>query len=377
MANTKKENSKQGLLHFGSIAVAIVIIASYFVLGLDEYNNEKEVSQVNVEGINTDIPEPETQIQKSKLSAIVEEERRIREEKERAYRQNSSFDLMANLNTQEKEEVNISQDINTNISLEEIQNSEENTITTPINTIEIKEQEIKTTPVKTVSKKKKQSSNAINSEDWQERVEKEKELARKKAYEKLGVEYPSTNNQEEKTLTQEENISASQNKNPFISLNDNQSDDKSGIRIVTHGEQKDITASSQVRLRILDPITINGTTIPRNTEVIGQASFSSNRVLIKINNITYKNNVYPFKGKIYDKDGLEGIYIAENLVNEVSKETASSTISNSNYTAPGLTGLISKGTTALTSAVKNATTNSIKATKVTLPANYKLVLKID
>lgn len=160
--------------------------------------------------------------------------------------------------------------------------------------------------------------------------------------------------------------------------------EKGAIRAVVHGEQKNVTTSSQVQLRILDEIEIDGTTIPRNTIIYGQARFQNNRMGVHIENIAYNNNVYPFKGIIYDKDGFEGLYVPDNLINDVSKESSSNSISNSSGVNQMTTGMASGNvggvlvgavrTTA--STIKGATSNKIKETKITLPANYKILIKV-
>ena len=150
---------------------------------------------------------------------------------------------------------------------------------------------------------------------------------------------------------------------------------KGSIRAVVHGEQKNITASSQVKLRILDPIEVDGFSIPKNTIILGQASFRENRVNITIENIAYNNNVYPFRGTIYDQDGFQGIYFPDNLVNDVKKEAGSETTSSADIKLGSLSGIVSTGANAIVNATKSATSGAIRETKVTLPANYKLIIK--
>lgn len=177
-----------------------------------------------------------------------------------------------------------------------------------------------------------------------------------------------------------------QKKNGFKPMEENTSTirEKGAIRAVVNGEQKNITTSSQVQLRILDEIEIEGTTIPRNTIIYGRAQFQNNRMGIYIENITYNNNIYPFQGKIYDKDGFEGLYVPDNLINDVTKESSSNSISNSSGVnqmssgvATGNVGNVLVGAVRTTaSSIKNATSNRIKESKITLPANYKILIKV-
>lgn len=79
------------------------------------------------------------------------------------------------------------------------------------------------------------------------------------------------------------------------------------IRAVVHGEHRNVERGAIVKLRLLDNIVINGTTIPANTFLYGQLGFASCRATIRIENVQYGGVVYPFVGTIYDKDGFEGL----------------------------------------------------------------------
>jgi conjugative transposon TraM protein len=147
------------------------------------------------------------------------------------------------------------------------------------------------------------------------------------------------------------------------------------IRAVIHGEQKDITTASQVKIRLLDNVNVAGVSIPRNTMVYAKASFSANRILLNIESIAYNDNVYPFDAQIFDVDGFEGLYIPDNAVNDAGKETTSNTLSGEGVGITTTQRTLSKIITTTSSAVKSAASNKIRETKVTLPANYKIIIK--
>ena len=96
-----------------------------------------------------------------------------------------------------------------------------------------------------------------------------------------------------------------------------------------------------------------------------------------IGGIAFRNNIYPFRGRIYDQDGFLGIYIPDNLVNDAKTEASSETVSAADVNFSGLTGIVSTGANAIVNAAKNVVTGSIRRTKVTLPANYKLIIKTN
>ena len=220
-------------------------------------------------------------------------------------------------------------------------------------------------------------------------IEKEKEKEKRTRLERLRTLYMNptpiddekpkeTHNEAftEKSV-QEKEVNQPQ-KNGFRPINSSgKSVNKGQIKAVVHGEQKNVTTSSQVSLRILEPIVINGTTIPENTIIIGKASFSQNRVNIRIENIVYKEQVYPFKGTIYDRDGFQGIYFPENLVNDVQKEAGSESITDSDIRLGSVSGILNTGANAIIHATKSVINGSVRDVKVTLASNYNLIIKID
>lgn len=223
------------------------------------------------------------------------------------------------------------------------------------------------------------------AEDWEAKMqaeiaERERRLQELYYGKKVVNELPQTSSSTEDEPTEnEKEVKTTKNKNGFrtLGVSATSTAPKGSVRAVIHGEQKDITESSQIKLRILDPIEVDGFMIPRNTIIFGMASFSENRVNIDIENIAFRNNIYPFRGRIYDQDGFLGIYIPDNLVNDAKTEASSETVSSADVNFSGLTGIVSSGANAIVNAAKNVVTGSIRRTKVTLPANYKLIIKTN
>jgi conjugative transposon TraM protein len=223
------------------------------------------------------------------------------------------------------------------------------------------------------------------SEDWEAKMqaeiaERERRL-QELYYGKKVVNEPlqTSSSTEDEPTENEKDVKITKNKNGFrtLGVSGSSTTPQGSVRAVIHGEQKDITESSQIKLRILDPIEVDGFMIPRNTIIFGMASFSENRVNIDIENIAFRNNIYPFRGRIYDQDGFLGIYIPDNLVNDAKTEASSETVSAADVNFSGLTGIVSTGANAIVNAAKNVVTGSIRRTKVTLPANYKLIIKTN
>lgn len=91
--------------------------------------------------------------------------------------------------------------------------------------------------------------------------------------------------------------------------NDQKADNS--INAVIHEEQKKINADSQIKLRLLDDVTVEGVSIPKNTVVFAKVRLSAERIYLKTETVTYKKKDYHFDADIYDVDGLEGLKITD------------------------------------------------------------------
>lgn len=152
------------------------------------------------------------------------------------------------------------------------------------------------------------------------------------------------------------------------------------IRAVVHGTHKNLTTNSIVKLRLLDPMTINGTTIPKNSFVYGKVSFGSGRVQISIDNVNYQDNVLPFKGAIYDQDGSQGIYVPDNAISDASKDAGSSSVNGTSTNASTRSSNIIRqnGVSVVNnavSAVKNGISKKVSENKVSISANYRVTIR--
>lgn len=380
MKNNLKKRNLQMLLHVGSVFVSLTVIAIFFILGLGD-SDDDETAVAVAEGFNLEIPEPEDEsFENSKLKAIISEQNRLEEERSRRKMQNNSFDLLESISNVEKGFDKVSADINEMRERQKLSLADLEDVEVPERISAEVDKSIRTTIKKTeVGPSKKERLEKL-------RQRKAEEIKRKKAsiLDRYGIqdecdEASELGTEPEVAEVQESTkaLAKTNRKNGFRSLGEKGGILEAGsVRAVVHGEQKDITSSSQVKLRILDPIEVAGTVIPQNTLIIGKASFSENRVFVTIENIAYKDNVYPFKGCIYDRDGFKGIYIPDNLVNDAGKEGGERTVRGVQVNTGGLRGLLDKSANAIVDATKSVVSGAIKESKVTLPANYKLIIKM-
>ena len=85
---------------------------------------------------------------------------------------------------------------------------------------------------------------------------------------------------------------------------------------------------SRVRLRLLDDVEIDGSTVRKGTYLYATVSgFSSGRVKGSISSILVGDELVKVSLSLYDTDGLEGLYVPESQFRETGKDVASSAMS--------------------------------------------------
>ena len=163
--------------------------------------------------------------------------------------------------------------------------------------------------------------------------------------------------------------------NGFYGLDDVRESDSGDIRAVIHGDQTNLGAGSMVKMRLLDPVYVNGIEIPANSFVYGVLSFTENRANIRTENVQVGNRVVPFKASIYDLDGFEGIYIPDNLVGNVKSDAAGQAVSGANLRVSTGSSLVNTTVNALTQAAKSASQAAVRERKVSISSNYSIIMK--
>lgn len=83
------------------------------------------------------------------------------------------------------------------------------------------------------------------------------------------------------------------------------------INAVIHEKQKSISTESPIKLRLLDDVTVDGVSIPKNTVVYAKMRIGTDRIYLKTETVTYKKKDYPIDADIYDVDGLEGLKVTD------------------------------------------------------------------
>lgn len=145
-----------------------------------------------------------------------------------------------------------------------------------------------------------------------------------------------------------------------------------GIRAVVHQDQT-LVSGSTIKLRLVDPVYINGSYIPKDQFVFGKVSLSGERLEITIESIRHLSNLFPVELNVFDMDGLEGIYIPGAITRDVAKQSGDRSMQNIGLTTfdPSLGAQAASAGIELS---KNLFSKKIKLVKVMVKAGYQVIL---
>lgn len=153
--------------------------------------------------------------------------------------------------------------------------------------------------------------------------------------------------------------------------------EKNTIAACIHEDQT-ITDGQTVRLRILEPMNVMGTLIPRNTIVAGTAKVQGERLNLTITSLECGGSIIPVEFSVFDNDGQEGIFIPNSMESSAIKEVAAnmgsslgSSINISTNAGAQLASDLGKGAIQGTSQY---IAKKMRTVKVHLKSGYKVML---
>ncbi|CAI2768636.1 conjugative transposon protein TraM [Flavobacterium collinsii] len=168
-------------------------------------------------------------------------------------------------------------------------------------------------------------------------------------------------------------VSTAVKPNSFYTIEqDTDSQQQNSTQAVIH-ETQTIVNGSIVKLRLHNDVTLQGNVIPKNTFLYGTAALKGERLEVKIDNIQYRNSIFPIQLSVYDIDGIEGIYVPGTINRDSAKASADRSIQTL-----GLTGITdSWGAQAAgmgIEAAKSLMSKKVKLVKVLVKAGYQVLL---
>ena len=144
------------------------------------------------------------------------------------------------------------------------------------------------------------------------------------------------------------------------------------VRAVVHEDQVLINGST-IKLRLTEPVYINGIIIPQEHFVFGTVKLTGERLAIEIASIRYANRLFPVELNVYDLDGLEGIFIPGAISRDVAKQGGERAIQGFGMTTldPSLGAQAASAGMEIT---RNLLSKKVKLVKVMVKAGYQVLL---
>jgi len=163
--------------------------------------------------------------------------------------------------------------------------------------------------------------------------------------------------------------------NGFFGLDEDTTDPTEGnaIEAVIHNTQQ-LVAGSTVRIRMVDPVEINGRVIPKDRFMYGVCTINGERLQIAVNSIRTENTLLPVSLTVFDLDGLEGIYIPGAIVRDAAKQASDNALQSMQLMSVD-PSISAQATMAGVEAAKGMLSKKAKLVKVTVKAGYKILLR--
>ena len=139
-----------------------------------------------------------------------------------------------------------------------------------------------------------------------------------------------------------------------------------------------LSDGKELQLRLLEPMRAGNMLIPANTVLTGSAKVSGERLQVIINSIQYADNVIPVELAVYDLDGMQGIFVPNsdeiNAVNEIAANMGTQMGSSITITDDAGSQLLADLGRSAIQGTSQYVSKKMRAVKVTLKANYKVLL---
>jgi len=143
-------------------------------------------------------------------------------------------------------------------------------------------------------------------------------------------------------------------------------------------ENLKVVDGSRIRIRLLDDVVINDVMIPKNSYLYALVSgFGAQRVRAKIETILVGDNLIKVDLTIYDIDGIEGFYVPESAFRDLTKELGAGAMNQNISMTTGsqdLEGLLFQTLQNAYQSTSRAIGNAIKKNKANVKYSTQVYL---
>ena len=153
--------------------------------------------------------------------------------------------------------------------------------------------------------------------------------------------------------------------------------DKNSIRACVN-QTITLTSGKELQIRLLEPMIAGNIRIPANTILVGACRIGNERMEVTINSIQYAGNIIPVELQVYDLDGQRGISVPGNdeinAAKEIASQMAQSAGSSITITDDAGSQFAADMGKSLIQGASQYVSKKMSVVKVTLKANYQLLL---
>ncbi|WP_085537250.1 conjugative transposon protein TraM [Massilibacteroides vaginae] len=142
-------------------------------------------------------------------------------------------------------------------------------------------------------------------------------------------------------------------------------------------EEITVMNGERVMLKLLEPLQVGNMIIPKNQLVAGTARIQGDRLDIIISSIEYSGNIIPVHLKVYDTDGVSGVFCPGSAELTAAKEAAanaSSGIGSISVARSAGQQIAMDASRAVMQGGSQLLSRKMRTVKVTLKANYQVML---
>ncbi|RPD43085.1 conjugative transposon protein TraM [Chitinophaga barathri] len=149
--------------------------------------------------------------------------------------------------------------------------------------------------------------------------------------------------------------------------------DHTAIAAVVH-ETQQIVSGAWIKLRLVQPVFVDGRFVPKGVCVWGMCSLSGERLTVQVTGLGISNELMPVRLEVYDYDANPGIRIHGSITREVSKEATDRTIQSVALSSLN-PSIEAQAATAGLETAKNLLSRKVKVDPVTVKAGYPVLLR--
>ena len=167
-----------------------------------------------------------------------------------------------------------------------------------------------------------------------------------------------------------------------------QSKPSANIRAVIHGDADIISVvnGSNIKIRLIQDIKINGIVVPKNTLITGTCNINGDRIYIGVSTVKIGDDLFPLRVKVVDNDGVDGIYVpnlqVKSQLNQAIARSTDAVNSPGFYSTPSnapagqqiIGQIAAQGVSSLIQTGKQILNQKASVAKVSIKSNHQILL---